>query len=84
MAPSLPNDPFSSAFAAMHDGCSARCARLTAMRWHWRRGTIPTGGDLDAMFDGHTMLHHAAWMGTPNWSRRYSSAEPTPTRWRMR
>jgi hypothetical protein len=54
------------------------------MRWHWRRGTIPTGGDLDAMFDGHTMLHHAAWMGTPNWSRRYSSTEPTPTRWRMR
>ena len=21
------------------------------------------GGDLDALFDGHTMLHHAAWIG---------------------
>jgi ankyrin repeat protein len=27
------------------------------------RAFAAAGGDLDAVFDGHTMLHHAAWIG---------------------
>jgi hypothetical protein len=27
------------------------------------RALAAAGGDLDALFDGHTMLHHAAWIG---------------------
>jgi hypothetical protein len=27
------------------------------------RALAAAGGDLDAVFDGHTMLHHAAWIG---------------------
>ena len=27
------------------------------------RALAAAGGDLDAPFDGPTMLHHAAWMG---------------------
>jgi ankyrin repeat protein len=27
------------------------------------RALASTGGDLDAAFDGHTLLHHAAWIG---------------------
>lgn len=27
------------------------------------RALAAAGGDLDAVFDGHTLLHHAAWIG---------------------
>ena len=27
------------------------------------RALAAAGGDLDALFDGHTLLHHAAWIG---------------------